>query len=87
LKFSLVPKPDANGIAMYQIDISAQNGTVKEYLWFRKGKRNPWEYTVRVERQFIKSQIGKTTNFGYTILLDKKWNEGGAGDQSKPQSP
>jgi hypothetical protein len=37
----------------YQLDISAQNFTVTEYLYFKKGKHVPWDFKYTVTRQYI----------------------------------
>lgn len=60
-------------VAQYQLDISAQNFTVTEYLLFKKGVRVPWDFKYTVTRQFIKSQSRKETKFGYETLATTDW--------------
>jgi hypothetical protein len=60
-------------IAAYQLDISAQNFTVTEYIWFRRGQRVPWDFKYTVTRQLIKSQTKTKTTFGYVTLARTNW--------------
>jgi hypothetical protein len=61
-------------VCQYQLDISAQNFTVTEYLTFKKGKQLPWVFKYIVTRQFVKSRVKDTTNFGYKTMAEtKKW--------------
>jgi hypothetical protein len=59
-------------IDQFQLDISAQNFTVTEHLIFKRGQKLPWVFKYTVTRQFVKSQHGNTTNFGYEIMADQK---------------
>ena len=60
-------------IAGYQLDVSAQNFTVTEYLWFRRGQKVPWNFKYTVTRQFVKSQSQKETKFGYETMATTDW--------------
>ena len=60
-------------VDQYQLHISAQNFTVVEYLWFKKGKRLPWVFKYQVTRQFVTSQTKNKTTFGYKTLAKTKW--------------
>jgi hypothetical protein len=81
---TLTPSVEENGAGIvgegkdkacqYQLDISAQNFTATETLVFKKGKKLPWVFRYVVTRQFVKSQVKGTTNFGYKTLAEtKKW--------------
>jgi hypothetical protein len=59
----------------YQVDVSAQNFTVTEDLFFKKGKHIPWDFKYIVTKQYIKSQTKKETKFGYTILAKTDWTD------------
>jgi hypothetical protein len=61
-------------IAVYDLDIAAQNFTAEEHLLFRHGKRIPWVFQYTVDRQFIKSQSQGKTTFGYkTLAKTSRW--------------
>jgi hypothetical protein len=61
-------------IAVYDLDIAAQNFTAQEHLLFKTGVRIPWVYQYTVLRQFIKSQNKGTTTFGYeTLAKTTRW--------------
>jgi hypothetical protein len=55
-------------VAVYDLDIAAQNFTAEEHLLFKHGKRIPWVFQYTVMRQFIKSQSKDKTTFNYKIL-------------------
>ncbi len=74
LKVAITPSPDQSGIDVYQIDISAQNFSVKQYLWFRRGKRLPWAYKTQVIRTFVRARVKNTTYFGHTVLANRDWS-------------
>jgi hypothetical protein len=58
----------------YQFDIAAQNFTVVEHLWFRRGTKLPWNFKYVIDRQYVKSQTKKETRFGYeTMAKTKDW--------------
>jgi len=60
-------------VSQYQLHITAQNFTAVEYLWFKRGKRIPWDFKYQVTRQFVKSQTKKETKFGYEVLAKTEW--------------
>lgn len=61
-------------IAVYDLDIAAQNFTAEEHLLFKRGKRIPWVFQYTVDRQFIKSQSQSKTSFGYrTLAKTSRW--------------
>jgi hypothetical protein len=59
----------------FRIEISAQNFTVTQHLWFKPGTHVPLVYKTLVERQYVKSKVGKTTYFGYKTLFQSDWSK------------
>ncbi len=53
IDLSVMPIPGSNppGIASFEISIYAQNGTSRELLQFRRGKKMPWDYRATVSRE------------------------------------
>jgi hypothetical protein len=67
-------RDEGRKVSRFTISISAQNFTVEETLVFREGKSIPWTFQYLVTRQYVKSQQGKTTNFGYEIMArEMRW--------------
>jgi len=62
-----------NKVVQYQLDISAQNFTVTEYLTFKKGQHVPWDFRYLVELQYVKSKTPNETKFGYKKLAETDW--------------
>jgi hypothetical protein len=66
-------KEGSTKVVEYQLDIAAQNFTVTEYLYFKKGTHVPWDFRYMVTRQYIKSQTKKETRFGYVTMAKTDW--------------
>ena len=59
----------------YRAFIYSQNFTVTQHLWFKPGIHKPMLYKTLVERQYVKSKIGDTVNFGYKVLFQSDWSK------------
>jgi hypothetical protein len=75
LKYNIDPNLIKSEVGVFRIEISAQNFTVTQYLWFKRGVHLPWIYKTLVQRQYVKSQVGKTTYFGYRTLFQSDWSK------------
>ena len=84
IDFSVSPVPgtDPIGVASFQIDIYAQNGTSRQLLQFRKGKKMFWDYRSSLSREssaphsmIPKYEKGKSDipgmNFDYGWIEDR----------------
>jgi|ERR1700674_1397348 len=75
LKYTIDPDLIKSGVDVFRLEISAQNFTVTQYLWFKRGVHIPWTYKTLVQRQYVKSKVGKSTYFGYEILFQSDWSK------------
>jgi hypothetical protein len=87
-KLFIIPHPGKAGIDIYVFRITAQNSEVEESIYFKKSatKDSEWVYRFIETRRFVTSHIGRTTNFGYHILMERPWSDGSK-DQPTPKQP
>lgn len=76
----ITPSLDGSTFDSYQMQISAQNGTVRENLWFRPGKDSfPWAFMFIVDKSIElphqKGDAAGTTRFTNKILEKREWSD------------
>jgi len=80
LNATITPSLDGLAADGYQMQISAQNGTVRENLWFRPGKDGfPWAYLFVVDKSIeLPNQKGDpagTTRYANKVLEKREWSD------------
>jgi hypothetical protein len=74
LKYNINPSQIKSTVE-FRVEISAQNFTVTQHMWFKPGVHTLLVYRTLVEKQYIKSVVGKTTYFGYKKLFQSDWTK------------
>jgi len=79
--YAITPRPEAkSGEDNYWIEVSAQNGTVDQSLWFRRGKKDPgaWAYSYMLTKHERTKKAIKNVPKGAQYmkpLLTRGWSD------------